>query len=223
MPERLRLSCLLTLALAASGCQGREASFVQPFAGDPYTGEVTVRVRSPDGGSLERSGHASARIVETQGGRARLTVFGAIENEAGDAGFTIEGRQDGQGWQGDTGAVSLRIAPDGSITGQGTIAPQAYSFDGRVSPSDFQLLTRVKLLERSQGDLPAGTVFEFDYDLSRATPSGAETTVADAGTEPAKARSGEDGQCSQIRYEMRPVADLGDGTMSMIQVPVCED
>lgn len=219
MPKRLRLTCLLSLVLATSGCEGREASFVQPFAGDPYLGDVTVRILSPDGGSLEQSGRASARI-EDRGDSARLTVFGAIENEAGDAGFTLEGQQDARGWRSESGAVSLRIDPEGRITGGGTLAPQAFSFDGRVSPSALHLVTRIELLARSQGDLPAGTVFEFVYDLSRAATAGPATADGEASRE----QAGDDnGQCSEIRYEMRPVASLGEGTMSMMQVPVCVD
>lgn len=218
MHERFRLTCLLSLALVAGGCEGREqAPFLQPFVGAPYMGDVTVRITPPGGRSWEQSGRASARIVDEQDGRARLTVFGAIEDEKGDAGFTLDGRQDARGWRSSSDSMTLEIGPDGRISGGGTLAPQRFAFDGRIAPGDFHLVAKVELLARSKGDLPEGTTFEFVYDLSRAAP-----TPATVDRKPASG-DGKDGKCSEIRYEMRPIANIGDGTMSMMQVPICLD
>ncbi|MDN5782035.1 MAG: hypothetical protein L0H23_08445 [Luteimonas sp.] len=223
MHERFRLTCLLALALAAGGCDGREpAPLLQPFAGDPYMGDVTVRITPPGGQPWEQSGRASARIVDGPDGRARLTVFGAIEDEKGDAGFTLDGHQDARGWRSDSDSMTLAIDPDGHISGGGTLAPQRFTFDGRIATTDFHLVANVELLARSNGNLPKGTTFEFVYDLSRATPTPTSPTAAQDAAE-RNDKGDKSGKCSEIRYEMRPIANIGDGTMSMLQVPICLD
>jgi hypothetical protein len=218
MHERFRLTCLLSLALATGGCEGREqAPFLQPFAGTPYLGDVTVRITPPGGRSWEQSGRASARIVDEHDGRARLTVFGAIQDEKGDAGFTLDGQQDAHGWRSASDSMTLEIGPDGRISGGGTLAPQRFAFDGHIAPGDFHLVAKVELLARSKGNLPEGTTFEFVYDLSRAAPVPTTDQRKPVDSED------KDGKCSEIRYEMRPIANIGDGTMSMMQVPICLD
>ena len=80
-------------------------------------GVVKVRVVPPDGSGIRattRNGRASASLEPS----GRLVVSGDVDRES-DAGFAAEGRFSSGGWEGGSGAVELRIGPDGSIAGGG--------------------------------------------------------------------------------------------------------
>ncbi|MDH5822017.1 hypothetical protein QFW77_03280 [Luteimonas sp. RD2P54] len=220
---RLRVAALAgLLALAVSGCgsdrgpdQGE--AFVGTYAGDPYTGFVEVEVRPAGGRAWRQHGEGSAHFVDEGGGKARLVVFGAIDDENGDAGFAIDGAFTDGRWKSETEGVSLEIDRDGRIGGGGTMHPQRFDFSGTATATDFALDVGIELLEDNPQSLPAGSTFRFAYELSRAEPG--KDAEQSAG-EDEDGRGG-DRKCRRIRYEMRPVANIGDGSMSMIQVPVC--
>lgn len=215
MHEILRFSPLL-LALVATACHGGDQkAFVDKFAGDPYTGLVKVRINPPGGKAWTQYGKGSARFVEKADGRAQLVVFGAIDNDKGDAGFAIDGTYDASGWKSDVKGVRLEVEPGGEITGGGTVPPQQFQFSGAATDAAFDLMVEIELLEANKNSLPKGTTFQFEYDLSRAKAE-VRADNAKAGT---ARKSGK--KCRKIRYEMRPVANIGDGSMSMMQVPIC--
>lgn len=214
-----RLSPLLLVALAAGACQARgEQTFIDRFGGEPYTGWVEVDITTPDGETHRRHGKASAHFVEKGKGRAQLVVFGAIDNEKGDASFAPEGVYDaGGGWKSDVGGIRLQIGPSGEISGGGTAPPQRFRFSGLMSDSAMDLTSEVELLQATENGMPKGTTFRFEYDLTRA-----RADVRADNAKPAAAggkKSG--GKCREIRYEMRPVPSFTGGPMDMIQVPVC--
>lgn len=211
-----RFSPLLLLVLATSACQASDKqAFVDKFAGDPYTGFVKVRIDPPGGKAWSQYGEGSARFIDKAGGRAQLVIFGAIDNQKGDAGFAIDGVYDDGGWRSDTNGVRLEVKPGGEIAGGGTVPPQQFRFSGSASDSAFDLVVEIELLEANKNDLPKGTTFQFEYDLSRARAD----VRADNAKAGAARKSGR--KCRKIRYEMRPVANIGEGSMSMMQVPVC--
>ena len=211
------LSCLVVaLAMVACGSkqQPEEASGIG--AGDPYTGFIEVQVQPAGGRGWKRYGEGSAHFVDNDGGNARLVVFGATDDGDGDAGFAVDGTFGEDGWRSESDGVVLEIARDGRISGGGTIHPQRFGFSGLATPTTFSLDVDLELLEPGSPQLPAGSVFRFSYDLSRPPPRDDD--------EPAEAMADgrdADRKCRRIRYEMRPVANIGDGSMSMIQVPVC--
>lgn len=218
------LSAVLMLSLAIGACQGRgdeQPDFITALSGDPYTGFVKVVVRPPSGRTITRWGEGSAHFVKEPGGRARLVVFGAIDDEQGDAGFTVDGSYDAGGWKATANDIRIEVAPGGAISGGGSQHPQAYRFSGKAAESDFELMVELELLEGSPQGMPKGTTFSFDYDLSRARPDADDD--ATAGRTASAGEKGKKGKkkCRKIRYEMRPVASIGDGSMSMMRVPVC--
>lgn len=211
------LLSLLLLALAASACNSSERpDFIQTYAGEPYTGSVEVRVDLPDGESWRKYGEGSAHFVKQSDGQAQLVLFGAIDDEQGDAGFVVDGEYDENGWKSELGDIVLEIGPDGAISGGGTLHPQKFRLSGTASQSAIELVVAIELLEANPNALPAGTTFDFTYDLSRAVAS-------DEDEDPTADKTGDEKECGKIRYEMRPVANIGDGTMSMIRVPICLD
>lgn len=198
---------------ACGSSRGEE--FIETYSGEPYTGFVEVRVEPAGGKAWRQHGKGSAHFVGKEGGNAQLVVFGAIDDEDGDAGFAIDGTFEDGHWKSETDEVVLEVARDGRISGGGTIHPQKFGFSGSASETSFNLDVDIELLEGRPGALPAGSRFRFSYELSRA-PRQEEDVVADAESH-GKGKK----KCRKIRYEMRPVANIGDGSMSMIQVPVC--
>jgi hypothetical protein len=87
-------------------CQKGES---QPFSGDPYMGSVHVRIEA-DGYKTKRDeGSGSAHFVDSTGKFAKLVVFGAIRDTAGDAGFSLDGVYKEKGWASSAGTTSFRI------------------------------------------------------------------------------------------------------------------
>lgn len=233
---RITLATAALIALACGGCTEAPASGADAeggarandavaaqdsvdarFRGEPWTGSLRVDVVPPQGERITRWGQGSARFTgeDGQDGHSRLVVFGAVDDEQGDAGFTLAGRPASGGWSSSGGAVALSIAPDGRISGGGDHGAQSFALSGHADATRFNLLVELTLHEDTAAGLPAGTVFHFDYALSRA-----EAATPESGAETAGKR-GDTGKCRRIRYEMRPVANIGDGSMSMISVPVC--
>lgn len=214
-----RLSPLLLLALAAGACQARDKqTFIDKFAGEPYTGPVKVRVTPPGGDAWRQYGEGSAHFVKKANGRAQFVVFGAIDDKKGDAGFSTEGVYDASGWwRSDVKGVRLQISPSGEISGGGTIPPQRFRFSGLASDSAIDLTVEIELLQATKKNMPKGTTFRFEYDLSRAR---ADVRADNAKTAAAGGKKS-GGKCRKIRYEMRPVPSMSGGAMDMIQVPVC--
>lgn len=194
-----------------------ERDFIQIYAGEPYTGSLEVRIEPPGRNGWTRYGRGSAHFTDIEDGRAKLVVFGAIDDEQGDAGFAVEGSYDETGWTSRTDNVVLQLSTTGEIIGEGAVPPQSYQFSGSVSDSTFNLDVRLELAQATANGLPPGTTFRFAYDLSRGEPD--KESAGDSRDR--NERASRKGTCRKIRYEMRPVASIGDGTMSMIQVPIC--
>lgn len=239
-PPQCPALLVVLLSLATGACQGEkrdgagqapeqprqqdrggsvrdDQDFITALAGEPYTGFLKVVIQPPGGKSRTRWGTGSASFASEQEGHARLVVFGAIDDEGGDAGFAVDGRYDADGWKATANEVRIEVAPDGAITGGGNQHPQAFRFSGKAGQSDFELVVELELLEDSVQGMPKGTTFSFDYDLSRAEPE----DEAGVGDKVASNGGKEKKKCRKIRYEMRPVASIGDGSMSMLRVPVC--
>lgn len=213
----LRSSPLLLAVLAAGTCQaGGEQTFIDKFGGEPYTGWVEVDVITPDGETHRRNGKASAHFVEKGKGRAQFVVFGAIDDQKGDASFVPEGVYDASGgWKSDVEGIRLQISPSGEIGGGGTAPGQRFRFSGLISDSAMELTTEIELLQATENGMPKGTTFRFEYDLSRA---GADVRAGD--TKAAAGGGKAKRKCREIRWEMRPVA-AAFGEMDMVRVPIC--
>ncbi|MCD9029470.1 hypothetical protein LDO26_14845 [Luteimonas sp. BDR2-5] len=200
----------IAIALSSNAC-GSDGAFIDAYAGEPYLGSVRVVVTDAGGTVMRRRGEGSAQFEATGRGQARLVVYGAIENKDGDAGFAITGAYGPDGWTAEEGGVRLHIGPDGRILGGGVVDDNRYSFSGSVSPGRMRLTVELTPQAAAAQPASAANVFTFNYRLSRDRP---EAAMAQ--------RSGDgEGKCRSIRYEMRPVASIGDGTMSMLRVPVC--
>ncbi|MCD9032388.1 hypothetical protein LDO32_11695 [Luteimonas sp. Y-2-2-4F] len=179
-----------------------------PFDGRPYLGSVEVRASVPGrpGDAIHDSGVGSA-YLEAAGSQPALVLGGDIKDE-GDAAFLLRGRRDGDAWRSE-GDVEMVIAPDGTVSGQGTVSNQRLAFDGRVDDRTFDLDVEVQLTSANAKGLPAGTTFRFSYRLRR---------DADAGPG-APSKDGE--PCKRFVWRVRNIADFAGGPMQMIQVPEC--
>ena len=208
-----RLCLPIALAFAAGACHESEAR--PPFPSTPYEGRVQVRIAPPGGGGHEQRGRATARFSPDGSKPSNLSVIGAISDPRGDTGLQLEGgpTSDG-GWRGRMGGVEVAIDRSGRITGGGTMHPQAFEVSGRVSPTDFELVVTIELLERNAGGLPPGTRMHFTYDLEQRAPR------TDA---PRRKRRADLEDCGKVGYEVRPVPDPAGGSLVMRRVPVCRD
>ncbi|WP_143703917.1 MULTISPECIES: hypothetical protein [Luteimonas] len=204
------LAAAAALLLAPAACS-QDEGFLDRYGDDPYTGplHVVVKGAAPLTPWKRDRGNGSASFEKTGAGTARLTVFGAIGDDDGDgdAGFSMDGTYDGDSWQADSGDMRLAIDPAGEITGGGVAGAQRYTFSGTVTPGRFDLQVDLEPLPQAGQPPPAASLFTFNYRLRR-------ESADDAG-------DGQGGDCRKIRYEMRPVANIGDGSMSMLNVPVC--
>ncbi|WP_407353218.1 hypothetical protein [Luteimonas sp. R10] len=209
-----KLSPLLLVPVSVAACGGQPGpQFLQPYFGDPYLGEVRVRVDAPEeahAGSSDR-GRGSAHFME-EDGKTRFVVAGSF-GEAGDAGFTVDGAYEGQAWVSESGGVRLEIGPDGTIAGGGIAHPHRLEFSGNVSETRLELDVDLETLEANPNGLPAGTRFAFHYDLERGT----EEPPGDAGGNDAEAA------CNRIEWRLKNVPNLSGGAMGLVRVPVCRD
>lgn len=181
---------------------------VRGFATDAYFGVVKVRVLPPEGSgarAVSRNGTGSAELQAS----GRLVVVGDIDSEA-DAGFAADGVFQAGGWSGGSAGVELVIAADGTIRGGGTADGNAMSIEGSIDQRRLDLFFEIELLAASDGGFPAGTRFQFRYDLWR----------------PFKRPPGQDGPtpeggCREVVYRNKLVPNLSGGAMGMVRVPEC--
>lgn len=196
---------LLILSMTLASCQEGES---QPFSGDPYMGSVHVRIEA-DGYKTKRDeGSGSAHFVDSTGKFAKLVVFGAIRDTAGDAGFSLDGVYKEKGWVSNAGTTSFRIDEKGIISGSGSMPGNKISFSGTASTSNIDLTVKMVSLEATAGGWPAGTLFTYRYLLRRQLNKQQDGGVA---------RNSKD--CKRIRWQMRNI--WTPGGLQMIQVPVC--
>lgn len=186
-----------------------ESTSIRDFAGGSYFGLVKVRVLPPEGSDarpVSRNGTGSAELQES----GRLVVVGDVDREA-DAGFAADGDFAAGGWSGGSGGVELRIAPGGAITGGGTAEDgNAMSIEGTIDQRRLDLFFEIELRADSAGGFPAGTRFQFRYDLWRPfeRPPGKEGPTPEGG-------------CREVVYRNKLVPNLSGGAMGMVRVPEC--
>jgi hypothetical protein len=193
----------LPVVLALAGCA--EASAQPPYIGSVYAGRVKAEIDMSDLPITRlRYGDATAEFKRTTAGKALLTLTGSIRDK-GDAGFAIEGSYGKSGFRGSGPSIELTIDPAGKISGGGVDNGAEYRFSGTVSGPEMALTVHYRPTAEAQPSTLRG--IEFTYALENETE---EKSSEKAGK-----------RCREIRYEMRPVANMGEGTMSMMSVPVC--
>ncbi|MFC4256404.1 hypothetical protein GRI97_10245 [Altererythrobacter xixiisoli] len=198
----LRQSICIPTAMSLLGCG--DVAAPPPYIGATYSGPVRAEIDDSDFPITKwRSGDATAKFEEIAPGRARLILFGTIENE-GDASFTVDGDYDDAGFRHIGSSINLSIDAEGTVSGGGVSGNHDYRLSGTLTERALNLAVQY----RPTGSAAASTLREimFRYNLSN------EATAKD---------SKSDKPCRTIRYEMRPVANIGDGTMSMLSVPIC--
>lgn len=186
----------------------REAAGIRAFAGGAYFGVVKVRVLPPEGSdarATSRNGRGSAELQDS----GRLVVVGDIDQEA-DAGFAADGVFAGGGWSGGSNGVALRIGPDGAVSGGGEADGNAMTIEGSIDQRRLDLFFEIELLADSGGGFPAGTRFQFRYDLWRPF----ERPPGQGGRTPK-------GGCREVVYRNKLVPNLSGGAMGMVRVPEC--
>ncbi|MFJ1294114.1 hypothetical protein ACEPPZ_19005 [Paracoccus yeei] len=166
-----------------------------------FSGRLLAEIHSTASMIPHRNyGTATARFDALPDGRTRLTLSGTIKQE-GNAGFSVTGRYGPAGFRSDDKAITLSIDPEGRITGDGIEDGQSYTLSGRISADELELQVQNRPVPETGATSVTGIDFTYSLTNDLAEPEG--------------------GTCKDIRYEMRPVASIGDGTMSMISVPVC--
>lgn len=188
--------------------EARGTGDIRAFAGGAYFGVVKVRVLPPEGSdarATSRNGTGSAELQES----GRLVVVGDIDREA-DAGFAADGGFAGGGWSGGSDGVALRIGPDGAISGGGEADGNAMAIQGSIDRRRLDLFFEIELLADSDGGFPAGTRFQFRYDLWRPF----ERAPGQGGRTPK-------GGCREVVYRNKLVPNLSGGAMGMVRVPEC--
>lgn len=203
------LCLLVMISCGTDSNHDNGQSFMELYGGDPYTGTINVNIQPPDELREFRSGEgASAHFTENENNQATFVVHGIMEEDSGengDAGFVSNGVYTNMEWESEPGNVTLKIDKNGHISGGGTLHPQHFQFEGTLTEGHLELKVEIEVLEETGGGYPAGTRFEFNYKLYRSVDGTSNES------------------CSDIRYEMRPVANIGAGTIDMIQVPICLD
>lgn len=215
------LALALALCTAAGGCQGADPpAWVASLSGTPYEGDVALRIDAPGAPVRRMAGSGRATFTDRGDGRATLALETAMGGGSqGDLDLVLDGRYGARGWQGSRDGLTLRIAPDGQLSGEGVSPPNRYVFAGRLQPARFDL----QLDLRPQA-AAAGGAMEFRYALSRASTA-AGKTAGRVTAQQGDAATGADGDkpCRKRGTRMRSVANVGGGGMSMVAVPVCLD
>ena len=93
----LRTLAVVLLTLPAMACAA-ESGTAARYAGDAYMGQVSVRVRAPDG-TLKKTdaGTGSAHFEKLGNGRIRFVVDGLISKQT--ASFVMDGSDCASGWR----------------------------------------------------------------------------------------------------------------------------
>lgn len=212
MLRRWRHPLLACLALFSATACGQDSQFLSDYAGEAYLGSLRAVVYDGEGERImSRRGEGSAQFEPSGDGTARLVVSGVISDSPGDASFVIDGAYDGNAWTAHAGDIRMTVDSNGEIGGGGTSGNNRYDFSGRALPGRMRLTVELRPLDAKSAQVASR--FKFDYSLNRTAPAGARTRGDRA--------EASEGTCRSIRYEMRPVASIGDGTMSMLNVPVC--
>lgn len=202
------LAVFLLAAWPLAGCAAEQsAKGIRALAGEAYVGTVIARVTPPEGSGVRatrRSGPASASLGED----GRLVVVGNIDRDA-DAGFAADGSFGGGGWSGGSEGVELAIGADGGIRGGGVAGGNRMAIEGRMAERSLDLQFTIQLLADSAGGFPAGTRFQFEYDLRRQVPGGGQQAAAG------------EGGCRKVEYRLKLVPNLSGGPMGMVRVPEC--
>ena len=224
--EHLRAIALLALALPAAACAAENGAAAR-YAGEPYMGAVTARVRAPDG-TLKKTdiGTGSAHFERLRDGRTRLVVDGLINKQT--ASFVLDGSDSAAGWRASDEGVTMSLAPGGSLRGSGTAGVQRLGFDGAVSDAHFGLDMEMEVLRSKPGGPPPGTKFLFRYDLNRDATASRGIAAAAAGVAASQARTSSgrsaaqsNRRCKRTVWQTRNVASLSSAPMIMTRVPVC--
>jgi hypothetical protein len=204
-PGRPRRLLTVSLLLLAAFLPFDEAAAAEPsYIGKTYTGRVLAEIERDDLAIKQRHyGSASAEFTRLSDDKARLVLFGTIE-KPGDAAMTVEGRYDESGFRATNGDLSITVNAAGTISGGGTVNNEQFRFEGKASDTDLDLRVSNSPAAGAKPSVIRG--IDFTYEME--TEAGAERRTGGK-------------KCREIRYEMRPVANIGDGTMSMLSVPVC--
>lgn len=216
-----RLSLAFALCTATGGCHATDdpPAWVQSLSGAPYAGAVALRIDAPGAPARRMDGTGRATFTDRGDGRATLALETAMGGgSSGDLDLVLEGRYDARGWQGSRDGLTLRIAPDGTLSGEGVSPPNRYAFAGKLQPARFDL----QLDLRPQA-AAAGGGMQFRYALARTTKADPATDGRTAQPRDAKTGADADKPCRKRGTRMRPVANVGGGGMSMVAVPVCLD
>lgn len=203
----------------AAGCSKKDDPVPEAdkYTGDPYMGTVDLLIKSsdPDADYQSASGDASGFFKTTEDGKSIMTVSGSIGDGDGNTGFSMDGSYQGDRWVGDPSDLNLdfKIDENGTISGtastEGIEFPQNFTFKGNITEYDLNLRVETEVLRATEGGFPAGTVFSFNYILSRNVDSNGN-----------KKGDNSDGGCENVRWELRNVW-TGGVTLSLIRVPVC--
>lgn len=227
--KRMHAIALLALALPAAACAAENGAAAR-YAGEPYMGAVTARVRAPDG-TLKKTdvGTGSAHFERLSDGRTRLVVDGLINKQT--ASFVLDGNDAAAGWRASDEGVTMNLAPGGSLRGSGTAGgTQRLNFDGAVTDAHFGLDMEMEVLRSKPGGPPPGTKILFRYDLNRDGTSsrglGAQATAAGIASSQVRTTSGRSAvqsnrRCKRTVWQTRNVASLSSAPMIMTRVPVC--
>ena len=210
-----RMACLLALLIIASGLAPPAraedpAPGARAFAGRPYTGVVSARVRPPKGSGIRavnRHGGGTAELQMTGKDTATLLLIGNVEKD-NDASFAAEGRFVGADWQGGA-EIPVRISGEGRISGSGTKDGNQMRIEGRFEGHKLDVFVELRPMSTTPGGFPVGTTFSFEYTLQHLKP---------------RARSEGSGKgdgCREIVYRTKLVPNLFGGTMSTVRVPEC--
>ena len=173
-----------------------------------------MTVREPGASQATRTdaGTATAQFTDLGGNRLRLVVSGSARGGA-NAELRLEGEHEGGRWNGRSNSLSMAIAPDGSISGDGLQGGNRMQFSGTVSATHLQLRVQVAMQQQppGKGAPPPGSTLAFDYRLGRANAQGnAQAAAPKAGQK----------DCRRIVWRVRNVTTPLGG-MQMIRVPHC--
>lgn len=213
-----RLSGLALVVLSFPACGEAEPAFLA--TDDPYVGTLDVRATPSNGRpAMRASGEGSIAFKRMGGDRVQLIVHGEVAgvpgqaSGAGNAGFIAEGRAGLDGWRAQTGGIHIDIDAQGRITGGGTVQQDRYMLSGRLMGSQGTLVVAIEPgAAAAAGPSAEISSFRFTYALERRQMRGDRApTAAGRGR----------GSCPHVVYQPRMIANIGDGAMSTVQVPVC--
>lgn len=212
-PTLRRLATALVLALIPA-LASAETDFPARTDG-PYEGRLTVEVFPAGGGARLKRARGSGAVSFTPEADGTILMQGSGDvRDMGEMSFDARLTRSEDGiWRDLTGAGMTMVTPTGRIAVIVDKDDELFTMAGQIGEDGLVLeLTHRRHPAADSTAESYTTVFRFDLREPTDPAAAVAATVGEGES---------DGNCSEVRWELRSSPNFFTGTYDLIRVPVC--